>query len=85
MLLLLQWYTKAVDYWDKQDASDNGVLGGYGHLSDPDVRDSRAFLQKVRAACLPACCAACLPAALPAPLPAALPSCCESCTRFQGP
>jgi hypothetical protein len=77
--LLLQWYTKAVDYWDKQDASDNGVLGGYGHLSGPDVRDSRAFLHKVTALlCCPAlaaCCAACLRcrAALPCP-PAALPA-----------
>lgn len=42
-----QWYTSAVSYWDQQEASDNGVLGGYGHLSTPDVRDSRAFLHKV--------------------------------------
>ena len=35
-------------YWDKQEASVNGVLGGYGHLSGLDVRDSRAFLKKVR-------------------------------------
>ncbi|PSC68762.1 alpha N-terminal methyltransferase 1 [Micractinium conductrix] len=41
-----QWYTKAVDYWDQQEASDDGVLGGYGHLSAADVRDSRAFLRK---------------------------------------
>lgn len=46
--LLPQWYTTAVDYWDKQEASVNGVLGGYGHLTTADVRDSRAFLQKVR-------------------------------------
>ncbi|EFN51806.1 hypothetical protein CHLNCDRAFT_27478 [Chlorella variabilis] len=44
--LLPQWYTTAVDYWDKQEASVNGVLGGYGHLTTADVRDSRAFLQK---------------------------------------
>jgi hypothetical protein len=43
----VQWYTTAVDYWDRQEASVNGVLGGYGHLTSPDVRDSRAFLKKV--------------------------------------
>ncbi|KAL4439667.1 hypothetical protein ABPG75_002668 [Micractinium tetrahymenae] len=47
-----QWYTKAVDYWDQQEASDNGVLGGYGHLSAADVRDSRAFLRKAFGAAL---------------------------------
>lgn len=36
-----------MDYWDQQEASVNGVLGGYGHLSTADVRDSRAFLRKV--------------------------------------
>lgn len=46
--IVSQWYEAAVDYWDRQEASDNGVLGGYGHLSSPDVRDSRAFLRKVR-------------------------------------
>lgn len=40
------WYKSAVEYWDKQEASNNGVLGGYGHVSDLDVRDSRAFLLK---------------------------------------
>lgn len=45
--LAAQWYTSAVDYWDRQEASVDGVLGGYGHLSTPDVRDSRAFLKKV--------------------------------------
>ena len=44
----MQFGAPAVAYWDGQEASDNGVLGGYGHLSGPDVRDSRAFLKKVR-------------------------------------
>jgi len=35
-----------VSYWDKQDASYNGVLGGYGFVSDVDIRDSRALLAK---------------------------------------
>ena len=42
----LGWYTRAVGYWDKQEASDNGVLGGFGHVSETDVADSRAFLLK---------------------------------------
>jgi protein N-terminal methyltransferase len=41
------WYSKAVDYWDKQEASYDGVLGGYGKVSSIDVRDSRALLLKV--------------------------------------
>lgn len=41
-----QWYRKAVDYWDKQEASYDGVLGGFGFVSDDDIRDSRAVLLK---------------------------------------
>lgn len=40
------WYHKAVAYWDQQEASYDGVLGGFGHTSDLDVRDSRALLLK---------------------------------------
>lgn len=40
-------YHKAVAYWDSQEASYNGVLGGYGYTSDLDVRDSRQLLLKV--------------------------------------
>ncbi|PNW82111.1 hypothetical protein CHLRE_06g274400v5 [Chlamydomonas reinhardtii] len=40
------WYHKAVAYWDSQEASYNGVLGGYGYTSDLDVRDSRQLLLK---------------------------------------
>lgn len=41
------WYSDAVAYWDAQEATDDGVLGGHGHLSGVDVRDSEAFLLKV--------------------------------------
>ncbi len=41
-----EWYQKSVEYWDRQEASYNGVLGGYGYVSDVDVRDSRALLKK---------------------------------------
>lgn len=43
------WYKKAVQYWDQQEASYDGVLGGYGHVSDADVADSRQLLLKVQA------------------------------------
>ncbi len=42
------WYNKAVEYWDKQEASYDGVLGGFGHVSEVDVRDSEQFLKKAR-------------------------------------
>lgn len=40
------WYEAAVQYWDNQAPTDDGVLGGYGFVSDIDVRDSRIFLNK---------------------------------------
>jgi hypothetical protein len=43
-----QWYQRAVDYWAASEASYNGVLGGHEKVSPADIRDSRAFLQKVR-------------------------------------
>eukprot|EP00929_Paragymnodinium_shiwhaense_P099180 TRINITY_DN60744_c0_g1_i1.p1 TRINITY_DN60744_c0_g1~~TRINITY_DN60744_c0_g1_i1.p1 ORF type:complete len:314 (-),score=94.93 TRINITY_DN60744_c0_g1_i1:213-1154(-) len=45
----LKWYTKAVDYWNKQDASIDGVLGGLGEVSPADLRESKAFLQALPA------------------------------------
>jgi protein N-terminal methyltransferase len=47
-ILTCRRYKKAVDYWDGQEASYNGVLGGFGFVSDIDVRDSRELIQKVR-------------------------------------
>lgn len=41
------WYNKAVQYWDKQEASYDGVLGGFGFVSEADVHDSEQFLHKV--------------------------------------
>jgi protein N-terminal methyltransferase len=40
------WYRPAVEYWDKQEASYDGVLGGYGSVSDTDVAESDKFLKK---------------------------------------
>lgn len=41
---------QAVEYWDNQEASYNGVLGGFGHVSEVDVKESSKFLEKVRLA-----------------------------------
>lgn len=42
-----EWYSKAVQYWDKQEASVDGVLGGFGFVSAPDINDSFSVLKKV--------------------------------------
>lgn len=42
-----QWYNNAVSYWEGVEASVNGVLGGYGHVSDRDVSASDGFLVEV--------------------------------------
>ena len=42
-----QWYGKAQEYWDQQDASINGVLGGFGDLHPTDVAGSDQFLKMV--------------------------------------
>lgn len=39
-----QWYARAVNYWDQQAATVDGVLGGYGHVSPADIRESERFL-----------------------------------------
>lgn len=40
------WYSSAIKYWDRQEASTNGVLGGFGHVNTADIQDSRHFLMK---------------------------------------
>uniref|UniRef100_A0A0D6R484 Alpha N-terminal protein methyltransferase 1 n=1 Tax=Araucaria cunninghamii TaxID=56994 RepID=A0A0D6R484_ARACU len=42
-----EWYNKGVGYWQQVEASVDGVLGGYGHVSGRDVRDSNAFLVEI--------------------------------------
>ncbi|CAI9094629.1 OLC1v1030397C3 [Oldenlandia corymbosa var. corymbosa] len=39
-----EWYTKGVSYWQGVEATVDGVLGGYGHVNDADIRGSEAFL-----------------------------------------
>ena len=38
------WYSKAVEYWEKQPATVDGVLGGFGHTNDDDITESAIFL-----------------------------------------
>ncbi|WOL15355.1 alpha N-terminal protein methyltransferase 1 [Canna indica] len=40
-----EWYQKGIAYWQGVDASVDGVLGGYGHVNDADVKGSEAFLK----------------------------------------
>lgn len=42
-----EWYGKAMEYWSEQDASINGVLGGFGDLHPVDVSASQKFLDQV--------------------------------------
>ncbi|KAK8953293.1 Alpha N-terminal protein methyltransferase 1 [Platanthera guangdongensis] len=39
------WYQKGISYWQGVDASVDGVLGGYGHTNEADVKGSEAFLK----------------------------------------
>eukprot|EP01026_Neomeris_dumetosa_P034166 TRINITY_DN2747_c0_g2_i3.p1 TRINITY_DN2747_c0_g2~~TRINITY_DN2747_c0_g2_i3.p1 ORF type:complete len:266 (-),score=27.84 TRINITY_DN2747_c0_g2_i3:207-1004(-) len=41
------WYQRSVQYWDRQEATNDGVLGGYGHVNTPDISDSRALLKRI--------------------------------------
>lgn len=40
-----EWYRKGVGYWENVEASLDGVLGGYGHVNEADVKCSEAFLK----------------------------------------
>ncbi|KPJ08410.1 Alpha N-terminal protein methyltransferase 1 [Papilio machaon] len=40
----IKFYKKAASYWAKVPATVNGVLGGFGHISDIDIDGSRTFL-----------------------------------------
>jgi protein N-terminal methyltransferase len=42
-----QWYGKAMEYWSGQDASINGVLGGFGDLHPTDLAGSELFLNQL--------------------------------------
>eukprot|EP00386_Alphamonas_edax_P002653 GDKI01008026.1.p1 GENE.GDKI01008026.1~~GDKI01008026.1.p1 ORF type:complete len:282 (+),score=83.03 GDKI01008026.1:20-865(+) len=42
-----EWYQKAADYWEQQEVSVNGVLGGYEHVSCSDLKASLDFLTHI--------------------------------------
>eukprot|EP00927_Polykrikos_kofoidii_P067995 TRINITY_DN63407_c0_g1_i1.p1 TRINITY_DN63407_c0_g1~~TRINITY_DN63407_c0_g1_i1.p1 ORF type:complete len:319 (+),score=63.18 TRINITY_DN63407_c0_g1_i1:77-958(+) len=39
-----KWYAKATDHWLEQEASVDGVLGGYSETNGPDLRESKRFI-----------------------------------------
>jgi protein N-terminal methyltransferase len=41
------WYKKGIDYWDGQDATYDGMLGGYAHVSVKDAEENTAFLESL--------------------------------------
>ncbi|XP_030063716.1 N-terminal Xaa-Pro-Lys N-methyltransferase 1 [Microcaecilia unicolor] len=42
----MQFYCKAKKYWKAVPATVDGMLGGYGHISNIDINSSKRFLQK---------------------------------------
>ncbi|POM63020.1 UPF0351 protein c [Phytophthora palmivora] len=47
----LKWYASAHEYWDDETncpLTDNGVLGGFAHVSGVDIRESKRFIKHVR-------------------------------------
>ncbi|KAL6198535.1 hypothetical protein ACLB2K_028324 [Fragaria x ananassa] len=48
-----EWYREGVGYWEGVEASTDGVLGGFGHVSEADIRDSEAFLNGLLSEVLP--------------------------------
>jgi len=42
------WYAKATEYWQAQEATLSGILGGFPETNEPDLRGSRRFLETLR-------------------------------------
>eukprot|EP00164_Ancoracysta_twista_P009181 GFYU01013511.1.p1 GENE.GFYU01013511.1~~GFYU01013511.1.p1 ORF type:complete len:257 (-),score=53.98 GFYU01013511.1:245-1015(-) len=42
------WYGKGYKYWETIDATVDGVLGGYGYISDTDIDGSLTFLREMQ-------------------------------------
>ena len=42
------WYGKGVAYWQDVPASVDGVLGGFGKVTDVDIKESNEFLTELR-------------------------------------
>ncbi|XP_031572380.1 N-terminal Xaa-Pro-Lys N-methyltransferase 1-B-like [Actinia tenebrosa] len=41
-----KWYGDAIDYWKEIPATDNGMLGGFAHISSADIDGSKKFLKQ---------------------------------------
>jgi hypothetical protein len=39
-----KFYSLSQEYWSKQPATVNGMLGGYEHISDTDIQQSQLFI-----------------------------------------
>lgn len=48
-----KFYTKAAQYWSQVPATVNGMLGGFGHISQVDIRTSKMFLRQLLASKAP--------------------------------
>lgn len=44
-----QFYKKAASYWANVPATIDGVLGGFDHISDTDIKGSKSFLKQILA------------------------------------
>ncbi|XP_070024453.1 alpha N-terminal protein methyltransferase 1 isoform X4 [Nicotiana sylvestris] len=42
-----QWYNKGINYWEGVEATVDGVLGGYGHVNEADIKASEEFLNTI--------------------------------------
>jgi protein N-terminal methyltransferase len=45
-----RWYNKGAQYWSSVDATLDGVLGGFAHISPIDIQESKAFLKSLNIA-----------------------------------
>lgn len=48
----VRWYERAYNYWEDGEncpIDDDGVLGGYGHISPTDIAGSKTFLDELKA------------------------------------
>lgn len=41
------WYSNGISYWERAEASVDGVLGGYGFVNDTDIKGSDAFVKTI--------------------------------------
>ena len=47
-----EWYRRSLHFWSQQEASDSGVLAGHVETSLMDIKESAAFLDRLRTAML---------------------------------